>query len=78
MSRNTKAINPDLWERLLDLCAFHQVSFTWLKGHAGDLENERCDELSVQAAQGRNLPRDVGYEDRESETDYTENLKLFD
>jgi ribonuclease HI len=38
-----KALNPDLWERLLALCETHQVTFVWLKGHAGIAENERCD-----------------------------------
>lgn len=40
------ALNPDLWERLLDLCGIHNVQFTWIKGHAGHKENERCDELA--------------------------------
>ncbi|MCL1822745.1 MAG: ribonuclease HI [Oscillospiraceae bacterium] len=40
------ALNSDLWEKLLDLCAFHTVKFTWIKGHAGHAENERCDELA--------------------------------
>ncbi len=41
------ALNPDLWERLLDLLKIHDVSFNWVKGHAGHPENERCDELAV-------------------------------
>ena len=57
-----KALNPDLWEQLLDLCAQHQVEFIWVQGHAGDAENERCDRLSLQVAQQRDLPADVGYE----------------
>ena len=52
----------DLWERLLDLCAGHDVEFAWVRGHAGDTENERCDFLSVQAAQRKDLPADSGYE----------------
>jgi len=43
------ALNPDLWERLLDLCETHNVEFDWIKGHAGHPENERCDELAVKA-----------------------------
>ena len=62
-SRTAAASNPDLWERLLGLCMRHQVAFTWVKGHAGDLENERCDRLSVEAAQGDDLAIDSGYED---------------
>lgn len=41
------ALNPDLWERLLDLTEKHSVSFNWIKGHAGHAENERCDALAV-------------------------------
>jgi len=39
--------NPDLWERLLHLCAYHDVRFHWVKGHATNLKNNRCDELAV-------------------------------
>ncbi len=56
------AINPDLWEQLLTLTAQHDVTFAWVRGHAGNKENERCDFLSVQAAKGKNLPVDAGYE----------------
>jgi ribonuclease HI len=56
------AINPDLWKQLLALCEQHEVTFSWVRGHAGNAENERCDRLSVQAAKGRNLPIDTGYE----------------
>ena len=55
------AVNPDLWARLLDLCATHRVRFVWVKGHAGHPENERCDVLSTSAARGDGLPPDVGY-----------------
>ncbi len=41
------ALNPDLWGRLLDLLAVHEVEFRWIKGHAGHAENERCDRLAV-------------------------------
>ena len=41
------ALNPDLWERLLELLAVHKVTFNWVKGHAGHPENERCDRLAV-------------------------------
>ena len=40
------ALNSDLWEALLELCAVHRVRFIWIKGHAGHKENERCDELA--------------------------------
>lgn len=50
--RNKKdpALNPDLWERLLIQLERHQVSFIWVKGHAGHPENERCDALAVAQA----------------------------
>ena len=41
------ALNRDLWERLLKLLEIHEVSFVWIKGHAGHEENERCDRLAV-------------------------------
>ena len=41
------ALNPDLWQQLLDLLEQHEVTFNWVKGHAGHPENERCDRLAV-------------------------------
>lgn len=41
------ALNPDLWEKLLNLINEHDVSIEWVKGHAGHPENERCDQLAV-------------------------------
>lgn len=61
-NKKEKAINPDLWGQLLDLCAHHEVEFVWVKGHAGHPENERCDELAVLATQQPDLPADEGYE----------------
>ena len=61
-NRKEKAINPDLWERLLDLCKIHSVQFEWLRGHAGQSENERCDELAKSAARSLSLDTDEGYE----------------
>jgi ribonuclease HI len=60
-NKREKALNPDLWERLLQLCEHHEVQFSWVKGHAGSPENTRCDELAVQAAQQPDLPADEGY-----------------
>lgn len=54
-----KAKNPDLWEILLELCKQHQVNFIWVRGHSGNKENERCDRLAFQAAQGSDLQEDV-------------------
>ena len=42
------ALNADLWERLLGLLDQHDVSFVWIKGHAGHPENERCDQMAVE------------------------------
>lgn len=42
-SNGSPALNPDLWERLLELCEYHHVEIVWVKGHAGHPENERCD-----------------------------------
>ncbi len=61
-SRKEKAMNPDLWERLLQLCEQHKVRFQWLRGHAGTAENERADELARSSAQGENLSVDELYE----------------
>jgi len=41
------ALNVDLWKQLLPLLEKHQVTFHWVKGHAGHPENERCDQLAV-------------------------------
>lgn len=46
-SDKKKALNVDLWERLLALLDVHDVTFNWVKGHAGHPENERCDRLAV-------------------------------
>lgn len=51
--------NVDLWKRLLAAKEKHQVTFVWVKGHAGHPENERCDKLATTAADGANLLDDV-------------------
>ena len=56
------ALNADLWARLLELCTRHRVSFQWIRGHAGNAENNRCDRLARAAAMGNSLLRDEGYE----------------
>ena len=57
--RNEPVLNVDLWERLLPLLEQHRVTFTWIRGHAGHAENERCDALAVAAAAQPDLPEDV-------------------
>ena len=52
--------NVDLWKRLLKAKEPHQVTFIWVKGHAGHPQNERCDALATSAADGENLLVDEG------------------
>lgn len=56
-----KRKNSDLWERFLNIYTEHNVMFHWIKGHAGHPENERCDELAVNASLSPNLLEDGGY-----------------
>ena len=58
-SNNNPVKNVDLWKRLLKAKAPHQVKFTWVNGHAGHPENERCDKLATTAADGNSLLDDV-------------------
>jgi ribonuclease HI len=53
--------NPDLWIRFLKSYRLHRVKFIWIKGHADNAENERCDRLAVLASQSVNLQEDEGY-----------------
>lgn len=55
------AINSDLWGELLDLIKHLNIKFMWVKGHAGHVYNERCDELAVSSSKKPNLPEDKGY-----------------
>lgn len=57
-----KVKNVDLWMRFIPLYEKHNITFHWIKGHAGHPENERCDRLAVEAASGKDLlPEDNGY-----------------
>lgn len=67
-NREEKAINSDLWERLLAVCEKHHVNFVWVKGHAGNQANELCDQLAQNAAKQEKLPVDEGYEKQETIT----------
>lgn len=58
--------NRDLWERFLRIYPKHKVRFTWVKGHNDHPQNERCDQLAVAAATGKNLLVDAGYENDSS------------
>lgn len=57
-----RALNPDLWQRLLEAVERHRVEFVWVRGHSGVADNERCDELARQAAGRPDLPADEVYE----------------
>ena len=64
-----KKKNPDLWLRFLKVYRKQNVSFIWVKGHANNKENERCDTLAVQAAESKVLLHDEWYENNISNTD---------
>lgn len=55
------AVNPDLWAELLELAEKMDVTFEWVRGHAGHPLNERCDQLAVAALKKKDLPIDKGY-----------------
>tara|TARA_S200000501_G_scaffold79410_1_gene71175 strand:- start:1024 stop:1497 length:474 start_codon:yes stop_codon:yes gene_type:complete len=57
-----KKKNPDLWIRFLKIYRKHRVSFTWVKGHANNVENERCDFLAVRSSEKSDLLIDRWYE----------------
>lgn len=66
--------NKDLWLRFLSLYKLHNIKFTWVKGHAGHLENERCDVLAVQAAKQKELLIDSFFETENKKPDmYNQN-----
>ncbi|MCK5679550.1 ribonuclease HI, partial [bacterium] len=56
-----RAINPDLWQLLLELTKYHDVTMNWVKGHAGNEENEVCDKLANNAARSNSNRADSGY-----------------
>lgn len=59
--------NKDLWLRFLKAYQKQVVNFIWVKGHAGNVENERCDRLAVEASEKPNLLIDEGYEESKKE-----------
>ena len=54
--------NSDLWLRYAELAKKHNIKFKWVKGHADNKYNNRCDELATQADDSGNLQDDTGYE----------------
>jgi ribonuclease HI len=61
-----KKKNPDLWKRFLKSYRKHRVKLIWIKGHSNIPENERCDQLAVEASYQANLPEDEGYQQEEN------------
>ena len=61
-NKKEKALNPDLWAKLLKLLDIHEVDLRWVKGHAGNPGNERADALAVAASKGGSLAIDEEYE----------------
>ncbi|MCK5915098.1 MAG: ribonuclease HI, partial [Deltaproteobacteria bacterium] len=55
------AVNPVLWLQLLELTRHHDVTMNWVKGHAGNAENEVCDKLANSAARNNPDKNDTGY-----------------
>ncbi|MGC9335556.1 MAG: ribonuclease HI [Anaerolineae bacterium] len=62
LSNEQDVKNADLWQQLIELCQQHDVHFRWVRGHSGNPDNERCDQLAMAAAQGRELATDMAYE----------------
>ncbi len=54
--------NKDLWVRFYNLYKQHNIKFVWVKGHAENIYNNRCDQLATAAADGNNLLIDEGFE----------------
>ena len=63
-----KKKNIDLWKRFLKVYKKHNVYFQWIKGHNKHPQNERCDQLAVKAARGKNLKSDEFFEQNEKKT----------
>ena len=59
--------NSDLWKRFLIVYKKHKIHFQWIKGHNRHPQNERCDQLAVQAAKGENLISDIFFEEIEKQ-----------
>ena len=61
-NKRERAVNPDLWGRLLDALENHEVELRWVRGHSDNVGNIRADKLAVAAAKGANLQVDHGFE----------------
>lgn len=58
--------NQDLWQRLLKAMKPHEITWKWVKGHAGNRENERCDQLANEAVAGGALIEDEGFSEAQA------------
>ena len=76
-TKDAKAMNYDLWDKLLYLISEHNVEFNWVKGHSGHIENERCDTLANKGINSNNLLEDVGYEPNHEGKIHTETDNNF-
>lgn len=61
-SKKEPVKNQDLWHKLVTVMEPHQISWNWVKGHAGNAENERCDELANLAIDKGEFLKDEGFE----------------
>jgi ribonuclease HI len=60
-SDKKQALNIDLWRSLLDLVEPLSIKFIWVKGHAGNINNERCDTMATEMARSTDMPEDKGF-----------------
>ena len=72
-----KKKNQDLWKRFLVIYKKHNISFKWIRGHSGHIENERCDQLAVSASSNLPLKVDTFFEDTHKEPPNLFNGELF-
>lgn len=73
--KDVKAINSDLWDRLLNAISEHSVEFNWVKGHSGHIENEMCDQLASKGIHISEPLDDLGYEPKSDAENEQINIK---
>lgn len=71
------AVNADLWDRALKVLEKHKVTLRWVKGHASNAGNNRCDELAVAASRSSGLMVDEGYERASQKNGLSEAKRLI-
>ena len=72
-----KKKNPDLWKRFLVVYNKHKIDFEWIRGHSGHIENERCDQLAVDASTKAQLKTDSYFENLNNESPNLFTQELF-